>query len=149
MGRSRRILHAALEESATPPDTLAPTQSLARVIQAEGNNLYSCLLPASNATTAAVDTDSKVLVELDARFRNTVFMRRGGYVLVDLESAGALKEAGRRVMGQIVNVVRDEKAWRKQKYWPREFAKATVETSDDEEESNMGKMPPSDSEDEE
>lgn len=117
MGRSRRTLHAALEESATPPDALTTTQSLARVIQAEGNNLYSCQLPASSAVAASAGADSKVLVELDARFRNTIFMRRGGYVLVDLESAGERKEAGRRVMGEIVNVVRDEKAWRKQKYW--------------------------------
>lgn len=126
-------------------------QSLARVVQAEGNNLYTCQLPASAAPAviSAAAADRRVLVELDARFRNTVFMRRGGYVLIDLQGASERKQAGRRVVGAIVNVVRDEKAWRKQKYWPSEFAKVRLDDSDEDDESHVGKMPPSDSEDEE
>lgn len=104
MGRPKRDVRAAAEESMTPPDQLEGNQTVARVAKAEGNNLYSCLLP--NQKTA--------IVELADRFRNTIWIKRGGYVLVALYPAGEIKA---RIEGEIVNVVRDEKAWRKQSYW--------------------------------
>jgi probable RNA-binding protein EIF1AD len=104
MGRPKRNVHAAAEESTTPPDELTPSQHVARVIKAEGNSLYTCSLP----------TQQTVLVELAARFRNTIWIKRGGYVLVDLASPG---EQTGKVEGEIVNVVREEKEWRKQSYW--------------------------------
>jgi probable RNA-binding protein EIF1AD len=104
MGRPKRDIRAAAEESTTPPDTLTDSQVLARVIKAEGNSIYSCQLPGQRT----------VLVELAARFRNTIWIKRGGYVLVDLVAAEEVKG---KVEGEIVNVVREEKAWRKQKYW--------------------------------
>jgi probable RNA-binding protein EIF1AD len=106
MGKPKRNVLAAAEESATPPDELTDSQSVARVVKAEGNNLYTCALP--NTKT--------VVVELEPRFRNTIWIKRGGYVLVDLASADE-RPANSRVVGEIVNVVRDEKAWRKQPYW--------------------------------
>ncbi|KAI0206302.1 hypothetical protein F4808DRAFT_455065 [Astrocystis sublimbata] len=133
MGRPKRDVLAAAEESTTPPAELTVSQHVARVVKAEGNSLYNCMLPKQQT----------VLVELAARFRNTIWIKRGGYVLVDLAS---IDEKKGRVEGEIVNVVREEKEWRKQSYWPKEFAKATYD--DDEEESTVGKMPPSDSEDE-
>ena len=61
----------------------------------------------------------------------------------------AFEERDNKLDGEIVTVVREEREWRKQKYWPVEFAKKIFYDSDeDEEESNMGKMPPSDSEEE-
>jgi probable RNA-binding protein EIF1AD len=104
MGRPKRDIRAAAEESTTPPDVLTDSQVLARVIKAEGNSLYSCQLPEKRT----------VLVELAARFRNTIWIKRGGYVLVDLVTPDEVKG---KVEGEIVNVVREEKAWRKQKYW--------------------------------
>ncbi|KAI0010965.1 hypothetical protein F4779DRAFT_262036 [Xylariaceae sp. FL0662B] len=104
MGRTKRVLRAAAEESTTPPDQLTNSQSLAKVIKAEGNSRYSCSLP--NQRT--------VLVELADRFRNTIWIKRGGYVLVDLDPA---EEQKGKVEGEIVNVVREEKEWRKQSYW--------------------------------
>ncbi|KAK0643876.1 hypothetical protein B0T16DRAFT_459972 [Cercophora newfieldiana] len=136
MGKPKRSVLAAAEESATPPDELTESQSVARVVKAEGNNLYTCALP--NTKT--------IVVELEPRFRNTIWIKRGGYVLVDLASAEE-RGPGSRVVGEIVNVVRDEKAWRKQAYWPKKFVKNTYDDEDDEE-STVGKMPPSDSEDE-
>ncbi|OTB08294.1 hypothetical protein M426DRAFT_8102 [Hypoxylon sp. CI-4A] len=133
MARSKRNIRAAAEESETPPDQLTETQSVARVIKAEGNNLYACSLP----------NQRLVLVELADRFRNTIYTRRGGYVLVELSPAGERKG---KVEGEIVNVVRDEKAWRKQSYWPKEFPR--IIHGDDNEDSIVGQMPPSDSEDE-
>ncbi|KAI1458023.1 nucleic acid-binding protein [Annulohypoxylon moriforme] len=133
MGRPKRDIRAAAEEAMTPPDQLTETQSLAKVIKAEGNSLYACSLP--NRQT--------VLVELAARFRKTVWIRRGGYVLVQLTSS---EEEKGRVEGDIINVVRDEKEWRKQSYWPKEFPRFTYD--DEDEDSTTGKMPPSDSENE-
>ncbi|KAK4207069.1 hypothetical protein QBC37DRAFT_487759 [Rhypophila decipiens] len=137
MGKPKRSnVLAVAEESMTPPDELTATQSLARVVKAEGNSLYTCALP-----------DTKpILVELEPRFRNTMWIRRGGYVLVDLASWEE-RPASSRVVGEIVNVVRDEKQWRKQPYWPEEFAKNTYDDEEDED-STVGKMPPSDSEEE-
>ncbi|RYO75443.1 hypothetical protein DL766_002530 [Monosporascus sp. MC13-8B] len=135
MGRPKRDIRAAAEATTTPPDQLSASQSIAKIIKAEGNNLYSCSLP-DNRT---------VLVELAARFRNTIWIKRGGFVLVDLTPAEDHKG---KVEGEIVNVVREEREWRKKSYWPKEFAKPTLDDDDSEEESNVGKMPPSDSEDE-
>lgn len=107
MGKPKRsAVLAAAQESMTPPDELTEAQSLARVIKAEGNSLYTCELP--NRKT--------IIVELEQRFRNTIFIRRGGYVLVDLASAEE-RPQNTRVVGEIINIVRDEKEWRKQPYW--------------------------------
>lgn len=130
----------------TPPSSLTPTQSLARVLQAAGNNLYRVELPSSS--TLASDASKTLLVELPARFRSTIWIKRGGFVLVDTAAAA---ERENKLDGEIVNVVRNEKEWRKEKYWPKEFVQRISyadEDDSDEEESNVGRMPPSDSEDE-
>ncbi|KAK3390728.1 hypothetical protein B0H63DRAFT_122113 [Podospora didyma] len=138
MGKPKRsTILAAAVESATPPDQMTETQSIARVIKAEGNNLYTCTLP----------NKKPILVELETRFRSTIWLKRGGYVLVDLASAEE-RPASSRIVGEIINVVRDEKEWRKKPYWPKQFTKNSYEDSDDDN-SNVGKMPPSASESEE
>ncbi|KAI0159095.1 hypothetical protein BJ166DRAFT_593297 [Pestalotiopsis sp. NC0098] len=129
MGRPKRNAHAAAVESMTPPDELTANQSLARVIKAEGNSVYSCSLP----------DERVVMVELADRFRNTIWVKRGGYVLVDLTPSQEMKG---KVEGEIVNVVREEKLWRKQSYWPKEFA-LVVYSDEEDSDSNVGKMPPS------
>ncbi|KAG9679906.1 putative eukaryotic translation initiation factor eIF1a-like protein, partial [Aureobasidium melanogenum] len=137
MPKPRRNLQATAEETMTPPASLTETQSVARVQQAAGNNLYRVELP-----------DTKVLlVELPARFRSAIWIKRGGFVLVD---TGAMNERENKLDGEIINIVRNEKEWRKEKYWPKEFVQRISyadEDDSDEEESNVGKMPPSDSED--
>ena len=58
-------------------------------------------------------------------------------------------ERDNKIQGEILNVVGDEKLWRKRSYWPKEFIKRPIVTSsdsDDEERSNVGQMPPSDEE---
>ena len=114
MGKPKRnAVAAAAQESMTPPEELTGSQSIARMVKAEGNNLYTCELPNKKTIT----------VELETRFRNAVLFRRGGYVLIDLASMEE-RPKGSRVVGEIVNVVRDEKAWRKKPYWyvPLTFA---------------------------
>jgi len=135
MGRPKRNLFAAAEETSTPPPSLTTTQSIARVIKAEGNSLYSCSLP----------DEKTVLVELPSRFRNTIWIKRGGYVLIDTKEADVRQN---KLDGEIINVVRDEHVWRKEAYWPQEFLKSSAYPEDSDEESTVGKMPPSDPEDE-
>ncbi|CAL3962832.1 hypothetical protein PZA11_000123 [Diplocarpon coronariae] len=136
MGRPKRNVFAAADETTTPPSELTATQTIARVVKAEGNSLYSCSLP----------NQKIVLVELESRFRNTIWLKRGGFVLIDTKEADARKN---KIYGEIINVVRDERSWRKEGYWPKEFVKASAYPEDSDEESTVGKMPPSDSEDDE
>jgi probable RNA-binding protein EIF1AD len=164
MARPKRNLLATIDSTVTPPDTLPPTQQVARITTAAGNNLYNAELP-----------DGKpILAELEAKFRSTVWIKRGSYVVVD---TSAMADRENKLDGEIVNIVRDEKAWRKMAYWyvrayyiqnlavrrgiscvytdrvliyisyrPKEFAKKSTYVEDsDEEESTVGKMPPADS----
>lgn len=135
MVRPKRQVLATYAESSAPPDDLGEDHIIARVIKGEGNNLFRVQEPKGKP----------LLVELPSQFRSTFFLRRGGFVVVNL---AAFAERDNKLDGEIVNLVREEKAWRKQTYWPEEFAKKQYEDSEDEseEESNGGKMPPSDSE---
>ncbi|EXJ55496.1 hypothetical protein A1O7_08423 [Cladophialophora yegresii CBS 114405] len=130
---SRRKIRNAAEDTLTPPDTLAPGQLIARVVKAHGKDLY----------TVQTADSSELLAELEARFRGTIFVRRGGYVLVDTTTTASREN---KIQGEIVNIVRDEKAWRKQPFWPQEFVKKPAAGDSDEEDSLVGKMPPSDDE---
>lgn len=104
MGRPKRNVLAAAEEALTPPDALQPNQCVVRVIKPEGNNLYTCELP-----------DGKtLLLELAQRFRNTIWVRRRGFVLAEQYPKESEES---RAAGEIANIVRDEKQWRKQPYW--------------------------------
>ncbi|ROW14076.1 hypothetical protein VPNG_04101 [Cytospora leucostoma] len=134
MGRPKRNIMAAAEESTSPPDELTEYQTVARVGKPEGNNLYSCELPNRKTVTA----------ELAQRFRNTIWIKRRGFVVVDLTPDEERSKANSKVQGEIINVIRDEKEWRKMPYWPREFPKNTYDDEDD----NSRDLPPSDSEDE-
>jgi probable RNA-binding protein EIF1AD len=104
MPRPKRQLHATVEDTLTPPDALSETQVIARITKAAGNNLYNAALP----------TTKVVLVELEPKFRSTIWIKRGSFVVVDTK---ALADRDNKLHGEIVNVVRDEKAWRKMGYW--------------------------------
>lgn len=137
MPRPKKHLLATAEETLTPPDALNPSQSIARITSSSGKNLYNAELPNGKA----------VLVELEAKFRSTIWIKRGSFVVVDTE---ALADRDNKLSGEIVNVVRDEHKWRKMSYWPKEFEKKPVYDDDSEEESTIGnsKMPPPDSDEE-
>jgi probable RNA-binding protein EIF1AD len=104
MPRPKRNLHATVEDTLTPPDALSESQAIARVTKAAGNNLYNAELPGGKP----------ILVELVAKFRSTIWIKRGSYVVVDNEG---LADRDNKLDGEIVNVVRDEKQWRKMSYW--------------------------------
>jgi len=104
MPRPKRQLLATAEETSNPPTALEAGQAIARVVKGEGKNLYTVALPDGQS----------LLVELPGRFRSTIWMKYGGFVLVDTTS---FKDRENKLDGGIINVVRDEKQWRKQAYW--------------------------------
>ena len=153
MPRPKRNLLATAQETASPPAALDDNHAITRVRKAEGKNLYLVELP---------NHPDPLLVELPSRFRSQIWIKRGGYVLID---TAAFLDRDNKLDGEIVNVVREEKEWRKQSYWcviifpvegvqaeyitrPPEFTKkpAYPEESEDEE-STVGKMPPIDDSD--
>lgn len=104
MPRPKRNVLATIDSTITPPDELAPSHYIARITKAEGKNLYNAELPNGKAA----------LAELEPKFRSTVWIKRGSYVVVDMS---AMADRENKLDGEIVNVVRDEKAWRKMSYW--------------------------------
>jgi probable RNA-binding protein EIF1AD len=105
MGKPRRNLLATVAETTNPPAQLEEGHTLARITKNVGNSLYSVELPAEK---------DMLLVELNPKFRSAVWVKRGTYVLVDRR---ALADRDNKLDGEIVNVVRDEKEWRKRSYW--------------------------------
>ena len=95
---------ATAQETVLPRESMPPNQSIARVQTCVGNNIYSVELPSK----------AVILVELPAKFRSTFWLKRGGFVVVDTD---ALVSRDNKLEGEIVNVVRDDKLWRKQAYW--------------------------------
>ncbi|KAL9065845.1 MAG: hypothetical protein Q9161_007953 [Pseudevernia consocians] len=136
MGRPKRNLLATAAETSSPPAVLDQGHFIALVKKAEGNNLYSVELRSGK---------EPLLVELPSRFRSQIWIKRGGYVVVD---RSAFDDRENKLGGEIVNVVRDEKQWRKQAYWPPEFVKKPTYLDDSEgDESTTGKMPPAEESD--
>jgi len=105
MGRPKRSFLATADETASPPTSLPSGHSIARIIKAAGNNLYIVEYPATTTTS---------LVEMPSRFRSQIWVKRGSYVVVD---GSALADRENKLDGEIVNIVREEKQWRKESYW--------------------------------
>lgn len=104
MPRPRKQLLATAAETSSPPNELDPGYAIACVVRGEGKNLYLVELPSGKP----------MLVELPSRFRSTIWIKRGGFVVIDTE---AFEDRKNKLQGEIVNVVREEKHWRKQTYW--------------------------------
>ncbi|KAI4206863.1 MAG: hypothetical protein LQ348_000798 [Seirophora lacunosa] len=143
MPRPKRHLLATAQETLTPPPSLDENHAIAKVRKAEGKNLYSVELPSSSSHTEEEKEEALLLllVELPSRFRSQIWLKRGGYVVVD---TAAFAGRDNKLDGEIVNVVRDEREWRKQAYWPAEFVKKSSYPEDSDEESHVGQLPPSD-----
>ncbi|KAJ5546296.1 hypothetical protein N7494_003881 [Penicillium frequentans] len=129
MGPPRRKVLATAQETMTPPDELAETHLIVRAIKATGNNIY--LIESADK--------QQMLVELPAKFRSTFWIKRGSYLVIDTKASD---ERDNKIGGEIINIVRDEKAWRKASFCPCILGG----DSDSEEESRVGKMPSSDEE---
>ena len=103
MPRSKAQVSKALS-ALDPPDALLPKQIIARVDKALGHAQYACLLPSKTVVTA----------DLDERFRQTVWVERGNYVLLERYDP---KEVDGEAVAKIVKIAKDEKLWRKMSYW--------------------------------
>ena len=103
MPRSKAQISKALS-ALDPPASLQPNQTIARVDRPLGHSRYACLLPSK----AVVTTD------LDERFRQTVWVERGNYVLLEHYDP---KEVEGEAVAKIINIAKDEKQWRKMPYW--------------------------------
>lgn len=160
MPKSRRTFAATAELTTSPPTTLAANERIARVLRPAGNNLYHVQYPpqiggedhSNDAQDVAVVDEA--LVELHPRFRNAIWLKKGSYVVVD---TNAMNGRQNKLGGEIVNVVREEKEWRKVAWWPKAFGKkqqklaerAEGDDESSEEESRIGKMPSSDEDEDE
>jgi len=98
------------------------------VIRVAGNNLYEVTYPSPTSTphtysilpspTSAPASASQnpvpftpgTLVKLPTRFRNVIWLKRGSYVVVDTSAFSAREN---KLGKEIVNVVREEREWRK------------------------------------
>ncbi|KAK3113454.1 hypothetical protein LTR53_009227 [Teratosphaeriaceae sp. CCFEE 6253] len=134
MPKPKRNINAVAEATLTPPDALDDYHLITRLKQAAGKNLYYVDLP--NGKT--------LLAELNQKFRSTIWLKRGSYLVVDTSS---LADRENKLGGEIVNVVGDEKAWRKMSYWPSEFDRKKSSYGDESEDEGP-QMPPSDDESE-
>ena len=105
MGKPKRHMLATAEATLTPPAALKAGQTIAKVVKGEGNNLWSVTMPGQ---------EDGSLVELPSRFRSTIWLKRGGFVVVD---TAAFEARENKLRGEIVNIVMDEKRWRKKAYW--------------------------------
>lgn len=84
---------------------------------------------------------TEVTVEMPPKFRNTIFVKRGGFCVIsiyqeimDLDTPPELSSY--KVHGEISNIVVNDREWQKYAYWPQEFKKVTKgwDISSDEEE---------------
>lgn len=128
---------------AGPPAELLPSQRIGKVETINGNNIYTILLPDLERSGESTDkVGSGHLVELPPRFRNSMWIRRGGFVLVD---CAAFEGRENKLTGEIMTVIHDEKSWRKMSYWPLQFKKEEIPMpsvdSDDEDGSMTGGNP--------
>lgn len=124
---------------AGPPAELLPTQKIGLVDTMNGNNIYTVLLPDLDASPekAIVKSESAHLVELPPRFRNSMWIRRGGFVLID---CAAFEGRENKLTGEIMTVIHDEKSWRKMPYWPVQFKKEAAPMPSYDSDSEDGSM---------
>ncbi|KAI9810021.1 MAG: hypothetical protein M1826_003793 [Phylliscum demangeonii] len=140
MARTKRELQRVAQEISGAPDALEAGQVIGRVLKAEGNNLYS--VECAGGSGKAI-----LLVELAARFRSTIWIRRRGFVLIDRAAFG---DRPNKLEGEIINIVQDERAWRKRPYWPKQFPKDSVHQDQEEdgsEEDVVGALPAAEEDD--
>ncbi|EFJ48885.1 hypothetical protein VOLCADRAFT_104609 [Volvox carteri f. nagariensis] len=109
MSRSRKHVTLGLDEEVQPP---GPGQSIVRALGSRGSNLIAVEFPDGRQT----------LVLMPAKFNKKLWVKRGGYLLVeDSPAAGG----DSKVTGTILSVLYDDQIKQLAKMpgiWPKEFA---------------------------
>jgi probable RNA-binding protein EIF1AD len=120
MGRTKAA-ERLFESIGTPPDKLEPNHVIACIVKARGNSLYDVRLAPTQykqllSTELNDEKESAIVVSMPPKFRNTIFVKRGGYILVAL-----FDDTQATVKGEIANIVVNKKDWQRFPYWPEEF----------------------------
>jgi probable RNA-binding protein EIF1AD len=122
MGKSKAS-QRLLDSVGVPPDSIKPNEIIISVLKARGNSLYECTVPESQTSklTAKDDLseDKTILLAMPPRFRNTIFVKRGGFVVAELYDE-TIRTQG-KVKGDLSNIVTNKKDWQRYPYWPVEF----------------------------
>ncbi|OLL26413.1 S1-like domain-containing protein [Neolecta irregularis DAH-3] len=92
----------ALSQSAECLETLDPSNEIVKIKSSQGQYLYMV----ENCR------GEEYLVELPRKFRSVAWIKRGGFVVVELLESSDIK-----IKGNIVQIVRDLKKWRGKEYW--------------------------------
>lgn len=115
MGK-KQVMQEALEEYPVPSAQVL----VAKVAEARGNHTYEVILPPeakeTEGTSSGKEEDRKTLAYLPPRFRNLLWVRRGGYVLVDVSEAD---HRDNKLGGEVIAVLRpaQTKYIRRQGLW--------------------------------
>jgi probable RNA-binding protein EIF1AD len=136
-----------------PPDEIKPFEVIGSVIKPRGNSLYDISIPSSewvkveSISKSNIDQDlgsenKSILASMPPKFRNTIFVKRGGFVVVELYQLDDDQKktlAIGKVKGDISNIVTNKKDWQRYPYWPNEFKGAEqydfdISDEDDEDE---------------
>jgi probable RNA-binding protein EIF1AD len=142
MGKSKAT-QRLFDSLGEPVDTLGSNEVIAKVIKARGNNLYEVEITRTDSSKLAslVRQDKlttelyKTLVLMPPKFRNTIFVKRGGFVVIQWYTGDGVDPES-KVKGEISNIVTNKKDWQKMPYWPVEFKEQEksydIEISDEE-----------------
>jgi probable RNA-binding protein EIF1AD len=136
MPRPKRDILAAAQAATEPPETLPEDHFIAKVVKAQRSSVYLLALPGGK----------EVLAQLGAKLRNTFWLKRNNFVVVN---GSALADRDNKLAGEICTVILEDKKWRNMSWWPAEFVKSNAYQFEDDEDSNVGKLPPSYSDEEE
>ncbi|KAA8904576.1 hypothetical protein TRICI_005446 [Trichomonascus ciferrii] len=119
-GASQRVYETVGE----PPEELNKDQVIGAIAKPLGNSLYDLEVPESQWGRVIEifpdlkdKTDRTIVISMPPKFRNTVFVKRGGQVVVDLYT----DEPSTRAYGDLSNVVTNKKEWQRYPYWPQEY----------------------------
>ena len=123
-GVSSRAKELAAEQLVSAPESLLPTQRIARVVSNAGQHLYSVEVLDGDSTPTTH------LVELPTRFRSTIWIKRGGLVVIDLPD---IKERKNKIEGDIAYVVLKptDKDWTQKPFWPDTLQKVVSNYSEE------------------
>jgi len=128
--KKKYVVNEALQRYELPDEK----HYIVKIIAPRGNNLHEVITPSG----------STFLVTMPTKFRRTIFIKRGDYLLVeDIEE-------GDKVKAEIVQILFKDniKYIRSRNCWPKEFEDVQEEENNDER-SVDDMMPPSESSEEE
>lgn len=114
----RKGVQRILQNVGEPPSELAENQVIGSVVKPRGNSQYEIKI--SDGTSSKLGVPNTIVGIMPKKFRNTVYVKRGGYLLVDLYD-DLVKDGTDKLHGEISNIVLDRKEWQRYPYWPSEF----------------------------